>query len=75
MNLNQHAYIGWTEDDPTPRQIIGIPSGWIYSDAVRMQRCPKCSSDPGFHCQTAKGREVWPPHSARCRLQINSDNC
>lgn len=26
------------------------------------------------HTLAAEGREVWPPHSARCRLQINSED-
>ena len=65
MMLNKHVYIGWTVDDPTPRQIVGIPSGWAFSDAVSMHWCPTCGSFAGFHCQGPKGRKVWPPHSAR----------
>lgn len=65
MNLNNNVYIGWTVDDPTPRQIVGIPSGWAFSDAVRMHWCPKCGSFAGFHCQGPSGRKIWPPHSDR----------
>ena len=63
---NLHPYIGWTEDDKTPRQIVGGPlTGWAYSDTVRQHKCPKCGSDPGYECQSPKGRKVWPPHGER----------
>lgn len=64
--MNKHEYIGWTDDNPTPRHIVGGPiTGWATSDAVRQHKCPKCNSDPGYYCESAKGRKVWPPHSDR----------
>ena len=64
--MNNHKYIGWTADDPTPRHIIGGPiTGWAFSDAVRQHKCPKCGSDPGYLCESPKGRKIDPPHSAR----------
>lgn len=63
--LNRHPYSGWTTDNPQPRQCVGEPSGWAYSDAVRLHLCPRCGSSAGFHCQTDKGRKAWPPHSDR----------
>jgi hypothetical protein len=64
--MNKHVYIGWTNDDKTPRQIIGGPlTGWMFSDVVRHAKCPKCQSDPGYECESAKGRKVWPPHGDR----------
>lgn len=63
--LNRHPALSWTRDDPTPRQVVGISSGWAWTDTVRMHWCPKCGSFAGFHCQSPNGREVWPPHAAR----------
>jgi hypothetical protein len=64
--MNKHPYIGWTTDDQTPRHIVGGPlTGWAWSDTVRQHKCPKCGSDPGYECESAKGRKVWPPHMSR----------
>lgn len=47
-------------------QVIGGPStGWAWTDAYRQRKCPRCGSDPGFHCETPGGRRCWPPHRER----------
>lgn len=45
----------------------GAATGWAFTDAVRQSKCPKCGSDPGYHCETPGGRKVWPPHNLRIR--------
>lgn len=66
LGKNLHPYIGWTDDDPTLRHIIrGVRSKWLHTQACTHETCPKCGSELGYHCQTPKGREAWPPHTAR----------
>lgn len=64
--MNKYPYIGWTEDDPTPRHIVGGPlTGWILSDANRQIKCSKCGSDPGYLCETPKGKKARYAHDER----------
>lgn len=51
--------------------VKGPLTGWILSDAVRQSTCPKCESDPGYHCQTPSGRKAWPPHAQRTDALIS----
>lgn len=76
--MNKHKHIGWTTDDPTPRHIIGGPlTGWMFSDATRQCKCPKCGSDPGYECETPKGYKAKYPHSERLAYLTPAqvDNC
>ena len=71
--MNKFEYIGWTKDDPTPRHIVGgPPTGWIFSDAIRLAKCPNCGSDPGYLCETPKGRKASHPHGERVRKWMDS---
>jgi hypothetical protein len=51
--------------------IGGMLTGDSAVDAVTHVSCPRCGSDPGFHCQTTAGRRVWPPH--RHRVENGAD--
>jgi hypothetical protein len=71
--MNKHPYIGWTNDDPTPRHIIGGSlTGWQYTDANRQVKCPKCGSDPGYLCETPKGEKCATPHWQRTK-ELNDE--
>lgn len=62
---NSHRQLG-SDGKPLPQK----PTGWIFTDAVALLSCPKCGSSAGYHCESAKGRKVWPPHSARTSPSI-----
>lgn len=61
MASNKYKYL----DADGKHSTRGPATGWVYSDAVRKSKCPKCGSDHGYHCETPKGRKVWPPHAER----------
>jgi hypothetical protein len=65
--MNRHKYI----DADGEHKVGGTVTGFLHSDAVTHGSCPRCGSDPGFHCQSASGRRVWPPH--RQRLETGAD--
>lgn len=57
--------------DAQGNHVIGGPlTGWASSDAVRQSKCPRCGSDPGYHCDTPSGRKAWPPHHERFTAEI-----
>lgn len=33
-------------------------TGWILTDAIIVQDCPKCKSPMGYYCQTPKGKKA-----------------
>ena len=59
--INKFPYL----DKKGNRIIGGKLTGWVFSDAVRQTHCPKCQSSAGYHCQTPKGKQTWPPHTQR----------
>lgn len=61
MSQNNFKYL----DDQGNHIVKGSLTGWLYSDAVRQNKCSKCGSEPGFHCETPKNKKAWPPHSQR----------
>lgn len=62
---NQYRQTG-SDGKPLPKK----STGWIFTDAVALAACPKCGSSKGYHCESPKGRKVWPPHSARITPNI-----
>jgi len=46
-------------------------TGWILSDAIIAQSCPKCKSDKGYYCQTPKGKKAK-THTDRVAIFIKS---
>jgi len=46
-------------------------SPWMFTATTAKVKCPKCGSDPGFYCETPKGRQASEPHTARCQAYRN----
>ena len=60
--MGKHRYM--LRDGTTP-EVGSKPTGWAFSDAVIQRGCSRCGSSPGFHCESPRGRKVWPPHDDR----------
>lgn len=72
--MNRHKYMAYPVIDgkiidgqPMQHKIGGEKSGWFFSDTVSHVSCPRCKSDPGYECESPKGRAVWPPHTERMK--------
>lgn len=37
----------------------------IFTDAVKLHRCPKCGQQAGEQCLKPSGGKTWPPHRER----------
>lgn len=60
---NKHPYL-----DNKGKHVVGGPlTGWVFADVNRHTACPKCGSDPGYCCQTPKGKKAATPHNERLR--------
>jgi protein-arginine kinase activator protein McsA len=43
-------------------------TGWQYTDAVLLTKCPKCNAEKEHYCESPSWRKIWAPHSERLSL-------
>ena len=48
-------------------------TGWMWTDAKNLVRCPRCHVTAGEYCRRPSGRKAWPPHKERIDRLI--DEC
>lgn len=67
---NKHKYMVYVDpsnvlSNEMSHKIGGELTKAYYSNLCSHGTCSKCGSEPGYYCQTPKGRKVWPPHTER----------